>query len=85
MTRFYAHDARFPSRLELAIDGRAPRPVSANAVAAHAMIAYFLAPSPAGAAAGPEPRQRNGGEIAEKAIELQVDRFVDGGRHQVRT
>lgn len=79
---FYVGATRFLSRLDLAIDGHAPRLVSANAVAAHSMIAYFLAPSPAGAAAGPEPRQGNGGEIAQKAIELQVDRVVDGGLHQ---
>ncbi|MBV9758061.1 MAG: amylo-alpha-1,6-glucosidase, partial [Alphaproteobacteria bacterium] len=37
---------------------------------------------PAGAAAGPRGDQKDGGEIAEKAIEIQVNRFVGGGLHQ---
>jgi hypothetical protein len=42
------------------------------------MIAYFLALSPAGAKAGPKAAG-DGGKIAQKAIELQVSRFIDGG------
>ncbi len=77
---FYLYNTRFLSRLDLRVDGKPPRPVSANAVDANSMIAYFLAASPEGDASGPTPeRPGSGGEIARSAIEIQVDTVVDGG------
>ncbi|MBV9755631.1 MAG: hypothetical protein JO047_01105, partial [Alphaproteobacteria bacterium] len=72
----YVHRTRFLSRCLLRVDGAEPHFVSANPVEPHAMISYHLARSPAGAAAGPRGDQKDGGEIAEKAIEIQVNRFV---------
>ncbi len=49
----------------------------------HATVAYLLLPSPAGAKSGPpgDPKP-GGGEIAEKAIEVQINTYVGGGYHQ---
>ena len=80
---FYLHQTRFLSRLRIAVDGSAPKFVSANSVDHHSIIAYHLAPSPLGVAAGPD-RDKPGaspGEVAQKAIELQVNLFVGGGLH----
>ncbi len=81
---FYLHQTRFLSRLVLKVDGEEPVFVSANPVEPHSLISYHLAPSPAGRAAGPTPGDKgsSGGEIAEKGIELQVNRYVGGGLHQ---
>ncbi|MBN9562273.1 MAG: hypothetical protein J0H14_16340 [Alphaproteobacteria bacterium] len=81
---FYLHRTRFISRLVLKVEGSEPKFVSANPVTAHSLISYHLAPSPAGAAAGPSPDKpdNGGGEIAEKGIEVQINRFVGGGLRQ---
>jgi hypothetical protein len=81
---FYRHQTRFLSRLAFEVDGRRPDFVSANAVDPYSFTSYYLAPSPAGRAAGPRPDDPDddGGEIARRAIEIQVDRFVGGGMHQ---
>lgn len=77
----YFRRTRFLSRCVLEVDGREPELVSANPVEPHAITSYHLAPSPAGTDAGP-PDQDSGGEIARKAIEILVNRFVGGGLHQ---
>lgn len=79
---FYLHRTRFLSRLLLKIDGQEPSLVSANEVERHSLITYYLHPSPAGAAAGPpsaEGGTGTGGEIAAKAIEIQLSSVVGKG------
>ena len=80
---FYLHRTRFLSRLQIKVNGANPEFVSANTVDHHFMTSYHLAPSPAGAAAGPTPDDdsNGGGEIAKKGIELQVNAFSGGGLH----
>ncbi len=65
------------------VNDEEPHFVSANPVEPHFMISYHLAPSPAGADAGPPPENKedSGGEKARKGIEIQVNRFVGGGLH----
>lgn len=84
MEGFYFRRTRFLSRLLLKIAGEEPTFASANLVEAHSLISYHLAPSPAGAAAGPKPEDETkaGGEMVEKGIEIQISRFVGGGLHQ---
>jgi glycogen debranching enzyme len=81
---FYFRRTRFLSRLILKVNGKEPSPASANPVEPHSLIAYHLAPSPAGHKAGPEPRKRrnSGGEIARKGLEIQTNTYVGGGLHQ---
>ena len=74
----YFHRTRFLSRCLLRVDGTEPNFVSANPVEPHSMISYHLAESPAKAAAGPAGTSKGGGEIAHKAIEIQLNRFVGG-------
>jgi glycogen debranching enzyme len=79
----YLHQTRFVSRFELKVNGRVPRFVSANPVDTYSFISYYLAPSPAGEAAGPggrDPRER-AGEIVDKGVEIQLNRFVGEGFH----
>src|SRR5690348_2988125 len=79
----YFRSTRFLNRFDLRLNGHPPRFVSANAVAPAASIAYYTAPTPAGAKAGPKPDQPgSGGEIAERAIAVQVSTFLGGGLHQ---
>ncbi len=80
---FYVRRTRFLSRLIFRVDDAEPHFVSANPVEPHFLISYYLAPSPAGAAAGPKPDDKggSGGEIAQKGIEIQVNRYVGGGLH----
>ena len=80
---FFFHQTRYLSRFDVKIDGAGPSFVSANTVDHHVLTAYHLAPSPAGRAAGPEPDDEDstGGEIAQKAIELQINTFVGDGLH----
>ncbi len=84
MEGFYHRRTRFLSRLVLKVNGAEPTFVSANPVEPHSITSYHLAPSPAGAAAGPDPEdeEKGGGEIARKGIEIHVNRFVGGGLHQ---
>jgi glycogen debranching enzyme len=77
---FYFRLTRFLSRLRVTIDGADPRLVAASEVNSQASIAYYLAPTPAGKRAGPEPESdKPGDEIVQKGIELQINRFVGGG------
>ncbi|HEX5454372.1 MAG TPA: glycogen debranching N-terminal domain-containing protein [Stellaceae bacterium] len=82
---FYYRQTRFLSKFHVRIGDGEPRMVSANAVASYALISYHLAPSPAGAKAGPDAeRNKNGGEIVKQGLELQINRVVgDGVRHEV--
>jgi glycogen debranching enzyme len=77
----YFKRTRFLSRCVFTVDGKGPEFVSASTARPHAIISYHLAPSPEGNAAGP-PNEKQGGEIAEKAIEIQVNRYVGNGLHQ---
>src|SRR5579875_300683 len=81
MEGLYFRRTRFLSRCVLMGDGRHLDYVSANPVRAHSLISYHLSPSPAGSAARPHNR-REGGEIAHKAIAIEVQRFVGNGLHQ---
>ncbi|MNR81374.1 hypothetical protein D3C72_121160 [compost metagenome] len=76
---FYFHQTRFVQRMDLTVDGQPLRFVSANPVDPYSFISYYLAPSPAGAKAGPPPE--GGGEIVEKAIALQLNGYVGNGLH----
>ncbi|MFC0406778.1 amylo-alpha-1,6-glucosidase [Roseomonas elaeocarpi] len=80
---FFLHQTRFLSRLELEVDGKPPSPISANTVEAHSLLAYHLAPSPAGLAASPDRDNPNAspGEVVSKGIALQLHAFVGGGLH----
>ncbi len=84
MDGLYYEQTRFLSRWTLACEGVPLKPVSANAVSSPGGTAYYLAPSPAGAAAGPpgENPDDRGGEIVEKGIAIQVNSFAGGGAHQ---
>ncbi|HTV89329.1 MAG TPA: glycogen debranching N-terminal domain-containing protein [Stellaceae bacterium] len=80
---FYYRQTRFLSCLEVTVDGKPPRPVAADPLTPATSIAYFIAPSPAGARAGPAAeRDRNGGEIVRSGIEMQLDRSLGGGCRQ---
>jgi glycogen debranching enzyme len=79
---FYYRQTRFLSKMQLMIDGKAPNIVSANPVDSYSSIAYWLAPSPAGAKAGPDPDSgEGGGEMVRHGIEVQMNCFVGGGLH----
>ena len=80
---FFLHQTRFLSRFRAKIEGSDPKFVSGNAVEHHSITAYYLAPTPVGAAAGPK-RDAEGdatGEVVQKGIELQVNAFTGGGLH----
>lgn len=80
---FYLRQTRFLSESSVTIGGKELRPVSASVVSSHALIAYQLAPSPAGAAAGPRAeRGNNGGEIVKRGLELQINSILAGGLRQ---
>lgn len=78
---YFFHQTRYLSRLVIKIDQAEPTFVSANKVDHHFLTSYHLAPSPAGLAAGASPDEGSGGEIVQKAIELQMNAFVGGGLH----
>ena len=80
---FFFHQTRYLSHFSMKIDGVKPTFVSANTVDHHFLTAYHLARSPAGRGAGPTPEDDSstGGEIVEKAIEVQVNVFVGDGLH----
>ncbi len=79
---FYYRQTRFLSKMRLAVGGSKPTIVSANAVDSYSSIAYYLAPSPAGEKAGPQPGGgKGGGEMVRHGIELQVNRMLGGGLH----
>lgn len=82
---FYYRQTRFLSKMRFAVDGRPPVGVCAVAVSTHSSIAYYLAPSPAGDRAGPEPeREHGGGEIVRHGIEIQVNQSIGGTlRHEI--
>jgi glycogen debranching enzyme len=81
---FYLRRTRFLSRLVMKVADQEPHFASANPVTAHFLISYHVAPSPAGAEAGPDPenKEESGGEMAKKGVEIQVNRYVGGGLHQ---
>ena len=80
---FYLHQTRFLSKFELDMGGQALKPVSATSVDHHLITAYHLGPTPDGAKAGPKRDRADPepGEVAKKAIELQVNLFVGEGLH----
>lgn len=79
---FYFRQTRFLSRAVLTVEGKPPKSVSANPVDSYSMLAYYAAESPAGPAASAGSEDPSGGEIAEKGLVIQLDRFVGGGMHQ---
>ena len=78
---FFLHQTRFLSRFGWELDGHVPVSASAGTVEHHSIVSYHLTPSPAGAAAGPKHEGASPGEVASKAIELQVAMFAGGGLH----
>ncbi len=80
---FFLHQTRFLSRFRIRINGSDPKFISANAVDHHFVTAYYLAPTPAGNSAGPKHDESGaqGGEVVQKAIELQVNSFAGNGLH----
>lgn len=76
---FYLHQTRFLQLLDLSLDGLPLTFVSANPVDAHSFLSYYLAPTPAGRAAGPPPD--GGGELVEKGLSIQLNGFVGNGLH----
>ncbi|MGE5707155.1 MAG: glycogen debranching N-terminal domain-containing protein, partial [Bacteroidota bacterium] len=70
MNGYYYQQTRFLSRLLLRVDGLLPRFVSANLVDPDSLIAYYLASS------------GKLGEVEEKGVEIQVNRFVGEALHQ---
>jgi glycogen debranching enzyme len=80
---YYFNQTRFVSRFELCSQRKRVKSVSCVAVEPHAMVAYYLLPSPAGAKAGPPgDEDSSGGEIVAKGIEIQINTYVGGGYHQ---
>ena len=79
----YLHQTRFLSCFHLRVEDAQLSCVSANTVDHHAITAYHLAHSPAGAAAKPpaERQDASGSEIVQKAIEVQVNAFCGTGLH----
>ena len=79
---FFLHQTRFLSRFRIEVDDKSPRSVSAHQPDHHSLIAYYLAPTPAGVAAGPEKNAGGKpGEIVRKAIEIHLNAYVGGGLH----
>lgn len=80
---FYLHQTRFLSSFKLDMDGEAFKPVSATSVDHHLITAYHLGSTPDGAIAGPKQDRADPepGEVATKAIEVQVNLFVGDGLH----
>src|SRR5690349_1529842 len=64
-TGFFYRQTRFLSRLRVKVNGSVPSCVSGNTIDANSMILYYLAPSPAGRRAGPDPDNPadDGGEV----------------------
>jgi glycogen debranching enzyme len=79
---FYYRQTRFLSKLRFAVDGKEPSNVSPNAIDSYSWIAYYLAPSPAGAGASAEPdATKADDEIVRHGVELQINSFVGDGLH----
>jgi glycogen debranching enzyme len=78
---FYYRQTRFLSKLRFAVDGADPLFVSTNAVDPYSSIAYYLAPSPGGASAGPSPDEPDGGEMVRRGIAVQINALLGGGLH----
>jgi glycogen debranching enzyme len=79
---FYYRHTRFLSKMRFTVGGEPPRAVSANPVDSHSLIAYYLAASPAGGKAGPQPdKAESASEMVQHGIEIQINRFVGGGLH----
>jgi glycogen debranching enzyme len=74
---FYFRRTRFISAMELRISGSDLQPISATQAGPNTLIAYSEAPLPI-----EESQPEAGGEIAQKAIILQVNSFVSDGLHQ---
>lgn len=82
---FYFRQTRFLSKMGFTLDGSNPQGVCAVTVTNCSSVAYFLAPTPAGKRADPEPEDEgSAGEVVRKGIEIQVNRFLgDGLYHDV--
>ena len=74
---FYFRRTRFISAIHVLLDSTDMQPISATLASANMLVAYSRAALPS-SENGPDA----GGEIAEKAITLQVNSFVGDGLHQ---
>lgn len=80
---YFLQQTRFLSRFELSVEDERLRAVSCNVVEPHSAVAYYLLRSPAGQrAAPPGDDDPSGGEVVQKAIEIQINSYVGGGFHQ---
>ena len=76
---FYWKLTRFLSRLRLSVCGAAPRLVAAGEIDSRRAFAYYLAPTPAGRPAGPDPdSDKDDDEIVQTGIEIHIDRVLGG-------
>ena len=80
---YYYNQTRFISRFGLTSESKDLNSVACVPVEPHATVSYLLLPSPAGVKAGPQgDPEPSGGEIVQKAIEVQINTYVGGGYHQ---
>lgn len=75
---FYYRQTRFLSKMRFSVEGKQPKQVCAVIITTRSASAYFVAPAPAGKAAGPQSDEQgdDGGEIVSHGIEIQVNRFL---------
>jgi hypothetical protein len=70
---FYYRQTRFLSKMRFTIAGKEPQNVCAVAVNSRSSIAYYLAPTPAGRQADPQPdREGSKGEVVKKGIIIHM-------------
>jgi N-terminal domain of (some) glycogen debranching enzymes len=73
---FYYRQTRFLSKMRFTVEGDEPSSVCAVTINSNSAIAYFNAPTPAGAPAGPQPGQEgSSSEVVKKGIEIQINRL----------
>ena len=74
---FYYRQTRFLSKMRFTIAGKEPQNICAVAVNSRSSIAYYLAPTPAGRRADPQPdREGSEGEVVKKGIVIQINRSL---------
>jgi glycogen debranching enzyme len=74
---FYYRQTRFLSKMRFTIAGKEPQNVCAVAVNSRSSIAYYVAPTPAGRQADPQPdREGSEGEVVKKGIVIQINRSL---------
>jgi glycogen debranching enzyme len=74
---FYHRQTRFLSKMRFTIAGKEPQNICAVAVNSRSSIAYYVAPTPAGRRADPQPdREGSEGEVVKKGIVIQINRSL---------